>query len=914
MEKISAILNIQREKLWFIVFAVMLVAVVLGFLAPFDISNNLVSAAPSPIIHLEEDTSSSEGPTFSNNKTVPSDVIADSSTENITCYVDISDSTGLIEVGFSYRFTETEWSEWGVWVGDLPPGKYTFKATIRRCVWIDYVGQRLYHRWYAVNKLGERADSPEYTGPRIIDDDTESPLISDLCVEDESGDTTIEATERFRFTANISDPSGIYFAEVHYDTDGELVTDYFTLSLYQVETEQYATEYIGPINGSKVVWRVYAVDNDTDRIDDRSAGYSDLQQFIVYEVIIDRWITTDDRCDVGSTQTVGFHASWAHNGSDIISGTLYINGTSYLTNETGWATLDVAYNTVGKRLWRVTSVSCYGITAYKQITGNPYIIWDRIQITSGGVSDPRCDIKTSQKVFFTARYEYDNMEFTDVNGVLYVNDTACNWDPVNSRWYITYSSPVTARYAFVVTSILDKTYGLSSIYDLAGVQEIIWDRLVITLDVIDDRIDVGTSMQWTFSAIYEYNSEPAEAYVSIELNDTVLTKDEVGKWAFTVERISDSRYDLSEFTSNVITCIWDRIKISEGGVSSELCNVGSTQTIWVKAVYEYDNTVFDFNNGIIYMNNTPMSWSSAENRWEYHYTSDNVETLTFTVTSVTDNIYGLTSIHDISGLKRITWTGLLIVTLKVDKTITNTGSPIQVSVQMLWAHNNSAVSNGVVGLNETSFTSITNSSGWATFQLIYPTITADVVFEAVALRSADESVTLCLQSMFTPKLTWTELWVEDLKWDKDTIYEGEKVTFLVKIVWAHNGSAVPGGTVSINRTFFGVTNSSGWATITFKIDVCGVYTYTAYAESDFTGYVTKCTKILSHRVLVTIVGDLNFDGKVDIRDIAIVAYSFGSYASDPRWNPIADINEDGKVDIRDIAIVASNFGKICENM
>ena len=64
-------------------------------------------------------------------------------------------------------------------------------------------------------------------------------------------------------------------------------------------------------------------------------------------------------------------------------------------------------------------------------------------------------------------------------------------------------------------------------------------------------------------------------------------------------------------------------------------------------------------------------------------------------------------------------------------------------------------------------------------------------------------------------------------------------------------------------------------------------------------------------VKIKIYGDINGDGKVDIRDVATVASAFGSYPGHSRWNPEADLNLDGEVNIRDVAIVASNFGRIC---
>jgi endoglucanase len=58
-----------------------------------------------------------------------------------------------------------------------------------------------------------------------------------------------------------------------------------------------------------------------------------------------------------------------------------------------------------------------------------------------------------------------------------------------------------------------------------------------------------------------------------------------------------------------------------------------------------------------------------------------------------------------------------------------------------------------------------------------------------------------------------------------------------------------------------------------------------------------------------LIGDLNLDGKVDIKDIHIVAAAYGTFPGYPRWNPVADINKDGKVDIRDVSIVAKEYGE-----
>jgi len=69
---------------------------------------------------------------------------------------------------------------------------------------------------------------------------------------------------------------------------------------------------------------------------------------------------------------------------------------------------------------------------------------------------------------------------------------------------------------------------------------------------------------------------------------------------------------------------------------------------------------------------------------------------------------------------------------------------------------------------------------------------------------------------------------------------------------------------------------------------------------------------VSRAFRITLFGDLNGDGVVDISDMGEAARAFGSYPGHPRWNPYADINHDGIVDISDISLIARNFGRTCK--
>jgi parallel beta-helix repeat protein len=62
------------------------------------------------------------------------------------------------------------------------------------------------------------------------------------------------------------------------------------------------------------------------------------------------------------------------------------------------------------------------------------------------------------------------------------------------------------------------------------------------------------------------------------------------------------------------------------------------------------------------------------------------------------------------------------------------------------------------------------------------------------------------------------------------------------------------------------------------------------------------------RMHPTNVGDLNYDGVVDIKDVALVSRAYGSSPGSLRWNSLCDIDGNNAIDIRDVAYVSKSFG------
>jgi PKD repeat protein len=63
-------------------------------------------------------------------------------------------------------------------------------------------------------------------------------------------------------------------------------------------------------------------------------------------------------------------------------------------------------------------------------------------------------------------------------------------------------------------------------------------------------------------------------------------------------------------------------------------------------------------------------------------------------------------------------------------------------------------------------------------------------------------------------------------------------------------------------------------------------------------------------IRISLLGDLNSDGIVNIVDVSLVAGSYGSRPGEERWNLLYDLDHDGVISIVDVVIVAKEYGKI----
>lgn len=219
-------------------------------------------------------------------------------------------------------------------------------------------------------------------------------------------------------------------------------------------------------------------------------------------VIIDQTFVSAVRANVGSVQTVGFHAKWANNSSDVIGGSIYINGTEYATNTTGWLTLDATSSFVENRKWFVTGVNCSGVTIYTQTAQVPSVIWDQIKIVDGSVTKDSVLLGETTTLWFKALYAYDNEVFSGTRGTLYINGSGMLWSAPNNRWEYSYVATTLGSSIFFVSGVNDTEYNLTALDDTVGPETIsVWSLpfSIISNSTISELVFNSTNKTLTFT-------------------------------------------------------------------------------------------------------------------------------------------------------------------------------------------------------------------------------------------------------------------------------------------------------------------------------------------------------------------------------------------------------------------------------
>ena len=410
------------------------------------------------------------------------------------------------------------------------------------------------------------------------------------------------------------------------DASNQITDEYGRFSLigygHKLILRYFPIDEGDPNYGDYTFHEIFDVEQDITELT-LSMGYPPLPT----EIDIDDVYFERERVDIGSEQFICLHLSWGFDGTDASEIEVIINGTKYYTNNTGWLSFPSIRNTIGTSDYVISSVSNCDDYNIKAFLHSP--IWDTIIIPEDKII--RIQKGNILPVSF-AFYAYDKLPFS---GSLFLNDTITN-------------KPI-GRYRYQITGLTDERYGLSNF--TSNVFDVIIDEISFNLILTDNRVDTGQNPEIATSGVYKYDNESFRGSIRLSEPDSDL----VGEKVYKVESIQDNQYGFTSFETNEVSCIWDKLQITESGTTNSTTLLGETEIVWFKAVYEYDSEIFDSTKGSLKIAERTAGWNGAMEYWEISVIHDEEIIEEYSVTSLVDEQYGLTVLNHEASPVIIKW-------------------------------------------------------------------------------------------------------------------------------------------------------------------------------------------------------------------------------------------------------------------
>lgn len=164
---------------------------------------------------------------------------------------------------------------------------------------------------------------------------------------------------------------------------------------------------------------------------------------------------------------------------------------------------------------------------------------------------------------------------------------------------------------------------------------------------------------------------------------------------------------------------------------------------------------------------------------------------------------------------------------------------------------------------------------------------------------------------------WTNLAIQSVLPYKNVVPQGQPVNISVSLQNQGWDTQTTNVTVRVNTTVIATfTNvilagrNQTTLNFTWQTSIFAKGNYAVSAQADPAPLEPdRRDNTLTGKIVLTIQGDVNGDGIVDIYDAISLAGAYASVPGSSNWNPNADLNNDTSIDIYDAIILANNYGK-----
>jgi len=301
------------------------------------------------------------------------------------------------------------------------------------------------------------------------------------------------------------------------------------------------------------------------------------------------------------------------------------------------------------------SEATHGITAIAENITETTWIWDQAVVYYFVMDDTRVDINTNAEDRIRFVLDYDD-HAGGAGDTLNVNGSAAAWDAGNGWFENITSVNAIVNYTFVVTTVSEATYGITSYTVNVSNPWCVWDRVNVTLSVPDTRVNVSGSANIGESAVYAFDGGAHAG--TITLNDTEIQA-AVGNYTYTVSSITDANYGLTAFLSNDVWCVFDQQQLQTLGVNNSTPAANENVTIWATAQSPFDAHVLGAGDTLVLedtdANTYTMSYNGSHWVWVGSWPANGTITLN-TYSSVNETTYIITTL-DMNSLSLVITVG-----------------------------------------------------------------------------------------------------------------------------------------------------------------------------------------------------------------------------------------------------------------
>ncbi|MBN2230047.1 MAG: hypothetical protein JW779_10715 [Candidatus Thorarchaeota archaeon] len=449
-----------------------------------------------------------------------------------------------------------------------------------------------------------------------------------------------------------------------------------------------------------------------------------------------------------------------------------------------------------------------GTDLYYTTSRTNTFITDRIEFYLSGVEDERINVNNTGVVWWSARYDYDNV--TIVTGlVAQMNGSkVLGWDAANSQWYYEEVSQSIAKIGYSLFSATESGFGLTGWTQTASDVLIIWDLIVVrSYSVVNTRVNISDVV--SIDVVLEYDFD--DSYVedgTVLINSVAASYQGLGIW-----RISQSQSIVGSMTYNSVSCInngynitlvnqnlqsqsviWDRILVVSYVVTDNHINVDDTVNIDVTLVFEYDSSS-------VLTGSVTIDGISATHQgigvWRIIESKSSIQSITYDTVTCTGNIFGISVVNQNSLFTTVIWDQIVVQYYTVLDTRVNVDDSVSIDVKLVYGYSGSDVTDGSVFVNGLSATHISNGI-WRFSDS--ESAVQDNIYNSVICSGNFFGLTNVDQNGKSATVIWDRIIVQSYDVDDNHVDINTLVYVNVTLEYEYDNSAVLNGVVIIQST------------------------------------------------------------------------------------------------------------------